>query len=211
MTQQIQELINKIKQEGIQEADNKAQEIEEQAKTQAQKIIDEANNYTQDLIIQAKKEIRQIQDSTHAALKQASRDMLLSLRMEVVNVLQKIVKQEVSDALDVGTLSKIIEQIINEYTKGSREDFDIRVALSPDDLQMLKDSMIAKLQNQLKRQISFSSNEDITKGFTISFDGGKSEFDFSNQSLAEYLGRFVNSQVSSLLREVVQSKDSSDE
>ena len=64
MSQQVQELIDKIKQDGIQQADQKAKEIEGQAQAKAQQIINEAENKAEQLIASAKEEIKKMEEST---------------------------------------------------------------------------------------------------------------------------------------------------
>ena len=56
MSSQVQELIDKIKSEGVLEAQQKAKTIEEQAKAQAHKIIEEAKREKERLIHQAQED-----------------------------------------------------------------------------------------------------------------------------------------------------------
>ena len=89
MSQQVQELIDKIKAEGLAAADQKARELEEQAKRNAQGILNEANKRAQDLLLDAEEEIRKKQEASRMALQQASRDTLLSLKKRFRNFCTK--------------------------------------------------------------------------------------------------------------------------
>ena len=73
------------------------------------------------------------------------------------------------------------------------------------DLEKLQKGLMAKLQQDVKKGVTFQSTE-IAKGFTISFDGGKSYFDFSDASLAEYLSAALNPEVANLLKEATSKK-----
>ena len=42
--------------------------------------------------------------------------------------------------------------------------------------------------------------EDILGGFTISFDSGKSQFDFTDQALAEYIGQYLKPKLEEILQ-----------
>ena len=77
----------------------------------------------------------------------------------------------------------------------------MRVALSPADYEKLRQGVISKLQKEIKDPIKFQSSEDIHKGFTVSFDGGRSSFDFSDTAMAEYLGSYLSQEVAQLLKE----------
>ena len=63
MTQQLQELIDKIKQEGVQQSEKEAQEIIAKAQSQAQQIIDAAKQKADKLIAEAKAEIKRSEES----------------------------------------------------------------------------------------------------------------------------------------------------
>ncbi|MBI5150239.1 MAG: hypothetical protein HZA28_05665 [Candidatus Omnitrophica bacterium] len=200
MSQQVQELINKIKTEGLQAADQKAREIEEQAKRNAQGILNEANKRAQGLLSEAEEEIRKKQEASRTALQQASRDTLLSLKKEVQKLLHKVVATHVADAFTPEKLADIIAEIVHKSTEAQSADAGAEVVLSPKDLKELRDGFFAKLQKQFKHPLNFRASEDIGKGFTISFDQGKSSFDFSEAALAEYLSVYLNEELAALLK-----------
>ena len=135
MTEQVQELINKIKNEGIQAADQKAREIESETQKKSQSIIADAQKEAERVTQDAREEVKKMQESTHMALKQASRDMLLTLRKEVENTLQKIVTAEVSEALSSENLVKIISVVIKSSLDSKKADADIIIALNEKDLK----------------------------------------------------------------------------
>lgn len=200
MSQQVQELIDKIKNEGLQAADQKARELEEQAKRNAQGILSEANKRAQDFLLDAEEEIRKKQEASRTALRQASRDTLLSLKKEVQKLLHKVITAQVADALTPQKLSDIIAEIARKAVDGKSADAGIEVVLSPKDLKELRDGFFAQLQKQFKHPVNFQASEDIGKGFTVSFDQGKSSFDFSQEALAEYLSVYLNEELAALLK-----------
>ena len=200
MSQQVQELIDKIKTEGLAAADQKARELEEQAKRNAQGILNEANKRAQDLLLDAEEEIRKKQEASRTALQQASRDTLLSLKKEVQKLLHKVITAQVADVLTPQKLSDIIAEIVHKAVDGKSADAGIEVVLSPKDLKELRDGFLAQLQKQFKCPVHFQASEDIGKGFTVSFDQGKSSFDFSQEALAEYLSVYLNEELAALLK-----------
>ncbi len=204
MSQQVQELIDKIKSEGIEAAQKKAQEIETAAELKAQEILKKAREQSETMLLQAREEIQKSRQAAEAAIGQAARDTVLALREEVLRILDRILVQNVSSALSPEQLGRIIETAIKHFVQKSSGNTDIRVLLSPADLEQLKKGFWAKLQNELKKPIRFFSSDDIHRGFTISFDGGKSSFDFSATSLAEYLGSYLNNELADLVKTSVK-------
>ncbi len=203
MSQQVQELIDKIKSEGVHAAKQEADEIVKQAQDQAGQIRDNAKVASDQLLQNAREDIKKMQESTHMALKQASRDMLLALRNEIANMLTKIISSEVKDSLSSDQLASIVSEVIKGSSQEDRSTADIHVIVNTKDVKKLEESFVAKLQKQVKSKIKLKASDDIDKGFTISYDAGKSSFDFTDESLAQFLSQYLNSQVSDLLKESV--------
>ena len=114
MPEQIQELIDKIKSEGIQTAEERAQQIENDAQTKAAAIVKAAEENAEDVRNAAQEEVKRTQEATHKALQQASRDMLLSLRQKIEQTLHKIVAEEVNGALSADQLGGILSEVIKK-------------------------------------------------------------------------------------------------
>jgi len=200
MSQQVQELINKIKTEGIDEAQKKAKAIEIQAQENAREILAKAQKDSQRLISEAEAEIKKKKESAENAVKQAARDTLLNLRQQIERLLNKIVLDGIGQALTVGELSELIHRLIEKSFEAKSTDTDIRVILSPADLEKLKKGFLTKLSDRFKEGVDFKPAEDMGHGFAISFDGGKSSFDFSDAALAEYLSTYLNPEIANLIK-----------
>ena len=199
MSQHVQELIDKIKTEGLRAADQKAKEIEDSAQANAQKIIADAQVQARHIIADAQAQAQKTHGSTEMALKQSARDTLLALKKEIEGVLRKVISRQVKDSLSPEQLSDIVGEVVKGSVQAGLVDNDIEVILNSDDLKKLKDGFIAKLQKEIKQPMTFKSSDGMSSGFTISFDEGKSCFDFSGESLVEYLSSYLNAQVAALL------------
>jgi len=104
----------------------------------------------------------------------------------------------VREALTPETLSAMLVQIARD------EKGDMTVRLSEESLKRLQQGALAKLQEQLKQKITFQSRDDLRGGLTVSFDAGKSFFDFSDASLVEYLGGLASRELARILDESVK-------
>ena len=76
---------------------------------------------------------------------------------------------------------------------------DIKVLLGSDDLLKLKKTFISKLKEHIKNGIEFKPSANIRSGFSISFDKGKSFFDFSDEGLKEALALYLNPELKKIL------------
>lgn len=205
MSQQVQELINKIKSEGIEAAEHKGHEIIEQAQQQAKSVEADAREKAEGMLREAQEEIKRLQESTRMALKQASRDTLLSLKKEIERLLIQIIKKEVAGALSPEQMGKMIEIAVKSAVDAKTVEGQVVIDLNKKDLEKLQGSLTSKLQQQLKQGIRLQSSGDVSGGFMISFDSGKSSFDFTDESLAKYLAAYLNTQTAALIKESTSS------
>ena len=98
---QLQELIDKIKKDGVASAEKEAAEIVKNAEAKAASIIDEAQKKSDDMIKNAKAEISRLEKASEDAITQASRNMLLSFRDSLVKELSRLISDETETFYDL--------------------------------------------------------------------------------------------------------------
>jgi len=197
MPEEIRDLIEKINQEGIKAAEEKAQNIESLAKQKADDILSQARLEAEKIITAAEDRVRREDTAEKALLAQAGRDLLLSLRKEINAMLDRIVVSDIQQALTPERLSGLLSEIVRNYE--GVESSDITVFLKKEDLEILEKTFFEKLREETNNKIILKPTEEISGGFTISFDRGKSCYDFSDRALAEYIGVYLKPKLNQLL------------
>ena len=198
MTEDLQGLIEKINQEGVKAAEEKAHEIEAEAKRQAEQIIEKAKKEAEKIAAKAKDETARIEKSGEASLKQAGRNLILSLRKEITSMLDRLITLRLREEFSPGAMSRIISSIIKNY-KGTMED-DVIVSLNKEDLKKIENDFFAKLKTEVKKGITLKQADDIQAGFLISYDDSKSHYDFTDKGLAEYISLYLKPKLAELLK-----------
>ncbi len=198
MAQEIKDLIAKIQAEGVRAAEEKAGKIKAEADLAARKIIADAKIQAKEIIEQANTETKRLEDSTLSSLKQAGRDLLISLRKEISSMLDRLIKADMHKALTVEELAGIIGTLIKNapLSLGS----EIIVSLSQHDKEKLEKGFLKQLVQETRKQIILKAAEGINSGFVISFDAGKSIFDFSAQALAEYISGSLRPELAKIIK-----------
>jgi len=202
MVEDISDLIEKINQEGIRAAEEKAHTIEAEAKQRADTILSRARADADEMIAAANERIRNEDEREKALLVQAGRDLILSLRGEIDAMLGRIVVSDSRQSLTADTISRILSEIIRNYDMAERSD--ITVTLNGKDLELLEKHYLQKLRQETQRGIMLRPGEDIQGGFTISFDNGKSCYDFTDSALAGYIMTYLKPKLRKILREAVE-------
>ncbi|MFH1046001.1 MAG: hypothetical protein V1727_03455 [Candidatus Omnitrophota bacterium] len=204
MAEDIKGLIEKIQQEGVEAAELKAREIEKLAEQRAAKIIQAAEKEAQMLLENARAQIAKIEQTGAAVLEQTGRDLLLTLHQEINKTLKNIIISELRPALTPEEMGKIVTELVNKI--GAKDQVDVVISVKEKDLEKLQKSLFSQLSDKVKQGIRLKPAQDIGAGFTISYDAGKSHFDFSDQALAEYLEIYLKPQLAQMLKGVAQAE-----
>ena len=201
MTEDIKSLIEKINQEGVQAAEAKASQIQEQAERRAEGILAKARKEAARLLAEAGEKLKLMEDKHRQLLAQAGRDFLLSLRKEISVAIEQLILKDVRQALAPEALHKILAEAIKNY--GGQQKSEVVVSLKAEDAVMLQKHYLAKLTEETKKGIILKPSGEISGGFTISFDAGRSQFDFTDSALAEYIGTYLKPQLNEILKQAV--------
>ena len=105
---QLQELIDKIKKEGISKAEEDAKATIDAAEKKAEQIIADANAKAEEILKNAKAEIKSVEKASEEAIVQAGRNMLLSFKDGIINL---------SINISVENLRIFAKYVAEEYLK----------------------------------------------------------------------------------------------
>lgn len=200
MSEKLKGLLEKINQEGVKQAEEKAGIIESKAKSDAEKIIQDARLQAQKIIEDARLNAKKAKESGEITLKQASRDLILALKDEIKKIFNKAVAGETVKAMSQENIADILGRLIENYVEKDGKSSDINVFLKEEDIEKLKKLFTSSLKTKLKEGIEFKPSANINSGFFISFDKGKSSFDFTDEGLTEALCAYLNPELAKLLK-----------
>ena len=199
MAEELKNLIEKIQEEGVRAAEDKARSIQNNAKEKAKDIIESAEKQAENLLSEAKAGIAKMESGGRDSLKQAGRDLILTLRKEINATLDRIIVSQVRQALSPGELAKIIATAVKE--SGGKEKKDITISLKKEDLEKIEKILLNQLKAETENNITLKTSEDIRGGFVISYDKGKSYYDFTDKALAEYISLYLKPKLAGMLKE----------
>lgn len=191
-------LIEKIKVNGIEEADRKSKEMLTQTQVEAQEVIVKANNQAKQIIEEAQQESQIILKRGKDGLKQAQRDLLLSLEDELKDMCRKYISNISNQALSVNRLNDIIKTALSNWNFGENENIFIHLS-SGDAQQITKESISGAVRAQ-GNTIEIKVDDSISKGFRISVGDENFAFDFTADAVSTALSVFLTPNVQELLR-----------
>lgn len=203
MAEDIKNLIEKIQREGVQAAEIKALAIENEAKEQAQAILNKASSESEKIVSEARREAESLRNSGEAALVQAGRDTLIALKKEIVEMLDKVAERNVNAVLDSGCLINLIKDLVKKEMSG--DGAQIVITLKKEDLDKIEKPLFQDLSAQMRKGIVLKSSDEIGGGFLISYDSGRSHYDFTQDSLAKYIASALKPRLSAILNKAAKN------
>jgi len=199
----VQELLERIKREGVESAEAQAAAIVADAETRRSALISAAEKEGKAIIERAKADAARTEESGKAALVQASRDLILAFRGEMEKLLAGIVKADVEKAFDADTLRKALPAILEAWSKDGRDE--LSVLLPENELKSLEAFFKAKLTEGMKKGVEFKPLKDTKSGFKLVEKGGAVYYDFSAQAVAGMLGAYLNSRLAAIVASSIAS------
>jgi V/A-type H+-transporting ATPase subunit E len=196
---QLQELIDKIKRDGVESASAEAARLKKTAEDEAKRIVENAKKEADGIIAKAKADAERAEKAGIAAVGQASRNVVLTFKSEIQAVLDKIVAQETAAALNDDALKAILPEILKGWAGQKGDSLD--VILSEAQLKTLASFFTDKLAAELKKGVELKSDRNLGAGFRIANKDGSAYYDFSAESVAELLSAYLNPHLAETLKD----------
>ena len=205
MDVQLQELIDKIKKDGVAASEKQAAKIVADAEKKAETIVKEAEEKAAQLINDAKKETARMEKSSEEAVMQASRNLLLSFKDSIVGTLDKIIQAETEKAVTDDVLKKLVPETVKAWCKET-DASELSVLLAEKDLKKLESAFKTSLKAEIKKGLEIKPDKTISAGFRVGVKNGAAFYDYSAESVAELFALYLNPKVAELLKEAAKEE-----
>lgn len=204
MDVQLKELIDRIKSEGIESAEEQAQKIIREAEEKAKQIVSSAEKDADNIRQQAEEEAARREHTGRESLKQAGRDLVISLQKTLQNLFESVIYTETAEKLKGDALQKSIQELIDHW---SEDVTDISVLVAEDELQKLEKGLRDKLSAQLAKGMELQPLPNVEAGFQVAYKDGSAYYNFSAEGIAEILSEFLNPRLAEILKEAVKEEE----
>jgi V/A-type H+-transporting ATPase subunit E len=199
---QLQELIDKIKKEGIESAQAGAAKLKAGAEAEAKTLLDDAKKQANALMEKAKTEAERGEKAGIAAVEQACRNLVLAFKGEIQGLLDKLVADAVGASYSADVVKQVLPDLIKNWAAKNTDS--LSVVLSEGDLKKIDDAFKAKLVSALKGGVEFKAAKNLDGGFRIAEKDGSAFYDFSAESVAGMLSAYLNPKLGEILKNSVK-------
>lgn len=199
MDVQLQELVEKIKKNGVETGEAKAADIIKNAEDKAAAIVKAARIEAESIIKNGVAEADRAEKAAVSAIGQAGRNLLISFRDGITTELEALVRGETAKAYDATVLKELIPSAVKAWI-GNNGTNDIAVLLSPSDAAKLEAGFTSSLKAELAQGIVIRSDASVSGGFRIGTKDGSAYYDFSADAVADLFSAYLNPRVAEILK-----------
>jgi V/A-type H+-transporting ATPase subunit E len=194
----VQELISRIRDDGVQAGQSKAEEIIAQARSEAARLVREAAEEAQQTRDKVAAEIKSEQDAALAALQMAARDTRLQLEAEVMAAFEEHVKRlvapVVSDGSFIRTLILVLAgQAVQQYPVDQELEILVSHLISGREEEnqelddRIRDAVLGISSDMLREGVEIIPDRDVAGGARVRVVGENLEIDLSEDAISKLL------------------------
>ncbi|MDR4506903.1 MAG: hypothetical protein MRJ65_01480 [Candidatus Brocadiaceae bacterium] len=203
MTENLQDLLDRIKKEGVEKAEAEAAAIISKARETSAQIIKEAEARAKELLEKSKQEAKVYTDTSKKVLEQAGRDLLISVSQGIEKLLNNIVFHTVGDALSPEVLMEMMVKLADAYAKEGFSEGRIDMLISPEDQKTLIHFFMEKFREQFEKGIEIHIDNHINKGFKVTMKSDNVFHDFTQESISESICHFLKPRLANIVHRIV--------
>jgi V/A-type H+-transporting ATPase subunit E len=199
MEQKLQEITEKLYQEGVVKGNEEAGKIIGEAHASAETIIENARKDAAAIIAEAEKKAAELNKNTRSELQLASHQLITSLEQEVVALVNgKIVEDAVKTATDD---KQFMQQLISIAVEKWVSDQSPNIFVSPAEKKSVEDFFASKAKQLLDKGLTIESANNIKAGFQIGAADGSYKVSFTREDFIRFFKEFIRPKVVELLFE----------
>lgn len=191
MQNKLQELTDKLYQEGLSKGKEDGAKILSEAQAQADDIIAKAKSEAQKIVENAEKQAADIKAKAQSDVKMASSQALQATRKDIEDILLgSTVKENVSKELsEVNLLKEILLAVAKNFT--TSESVDLALVLPEKVKAEVEPWLKGELQKALGCEVKAEFSKKISGGFTIGPKDGSYFVSLTEQTFNELICEYL--------------------
>lgn len=201
MTDQLQSLLLRLQQDGVDKGQQQAGEILEKARAEAARIVAAANAEAQQALERSKAEAARLEQRAQAAVKQATRDLLLSVGQRIEALVGQLVGQRVASAMDAPTVVALLQRLVDAFVERGRVNGSLDVFVGPELKKALTDATLNTLRERLEHGLTLHVGAGIGHGFQVRMGHGSVTHDLTEKAVAAAVAELVTPEIGKLVLE----------
>lgn len=199
MTEDLQQLLDRIRAEGVEKARAEAKSITDAAKAEAAGIIEKAKNEAAATRAEAQKDADSFAVRAEQQVRQSMRDIHLQVAQDLEGLVNSLLLKDVAVAMArPENISAWISKAIDAYLADGEKGIEVQLGGKAAELAgTLRDELRAKAADG---GVTVDASPAFPEGFTIRLSGGRVEQCFTAKAVADALSSMLRPEIAKLLK-----------
>jgi V/A-type H+-transporting ATPase subunit E len=194
MTQDLQQLLEKIQRDGADKAQSEADAILAKANAQARALLEGAKSEAAKIISDARQEAEAFERRAEETIRQSARDTVLTVEKSVTRLLTQLLLKEVNAALsNTDVVAGLAVEAARAYIGGNGT---VEVAAA----SQLADTLRSKLAADAASGVTVVTDEATGAGFRVRLDNGRIEHAFTGAAIADALAKQLRPRLAAFVK-----------
>lgn len=201
MENKLQQLTQKLYDEGLEKGRTEADKLVQEAKEKAAKIVADARKEAEEILKQAEMKAEDTAKNTETEIALAGKQAVARLKAEITEL---IVKKSTSEgvkaaAMDAAFIKEMLVAVAKNWNGASAGKVELK-ALLPEAEQKTLDAAFEKAASELlKAGIEVGYSKEVKSGFRISEKNGGYYISFADADLEALVSEYLREKVSTML------------
>lgn len=184
-------LTKKIYEEGIEKAQNDAQNILDKAHKEAEDIVKEAEDKAKAIIEKAQNESTALRQKTETELGMSAKQALAALKQQITGLIANNIAVDMTSAAfkDEDFVKELIAKIIEKWN--AEGNVDLNVIMNDKEKEGFEKYLLAKHKNLLDNNLTIVTNNNQKEGFVIQPKDGSYKITFSEKVFEEFFDAYL--------------------
>jgi V/A-type H+-transporting ATPase subunit E len=199
MQTKVQELTDKLYNEGVEKARKEADSIIKEAKDKASEIEKEAKKNAEKIEKDAKDEAEKLKQHVGSELKMTVNQSISALKQNLASkVTMKAIQPGVKELFsNTDFLKSIIEKVVKGWV--DKDNMDIKVILSDKDQKEMEKFFKNQLANELNKGLEIIYSDGLKSGFKVSPADDSYQISFTDEDFSNFLQSYLRPKTNELL------------
>ncbi len=199
MSEELQSLLAKINEEGVKKADAERERILAEAEAEAKTIRAKAKADADAAVKAAADQAAALEARAASAVRQAARDIILELQVELQRRVTRAVATAADQALTPAFMAELIRSLAVRFAADPNSSVTVLSAVK--DAAALDAALTGALLNSFHGKPQVFGDAGIKGGMEVSFRDGQVYFDFTAEAVTELVKAYIGPRLGALLDE----------
>lgn len=200
MAEDLQSLLAKIQEQGLDKANAERAAIIKKAEQEAAEITAKAKAAADAMRRSAEDECASLTKRAESAVRQAARDIVLKLNAELKERLNAIIQDNTDRAMTPELMGRIINEMSAAYIKDGKQDVSLEILVSPKSLDEMTAALKGSLKESFAKQPTLFADMELGGGLKVSVSGNDVFYDFSDEAITDIVAAYVGPRLASIIK-----------